>query len=74
VLGTPRFWFDQLHSQDRDRFTETLQRAVAERALELKQEYRFLLQDGYRWLLGVTRLVYDEGVLVDTLGYVMEWT
>ena len=26
----------------------------------LEQEYRFLLQDGYRWLLGVTRLVYDD--------------
>jgi PAS domain S-box-containing protein len=75
VLGTPRFWFDQLHPQDRDRFTETLQRAVAERAPQLEQEYRFLLQDGYRWLLGVTRLVYDdEGVLVDTLGYVMDVT
>jgi PAS domain-containing protein len=32
VLATPRFWFDQLHPQDRDRFTETLQLAVAERA------------------------------------------
>ena len=35
VLATPRFWFDRLHPQDRDRFTETLQRAVAERAPQL---------------------------------------
>ena len=75
VLATPRFWFDQFHPQDRDRFTETLQLAVAERAPQLEQEYRFLLQDGYRWLLGVTRLVYDDdGALVDTLGHVMDVT
>jgi PAS domain S-box-containing protein len=75
VLATPRFWFDQLHPQDRDRFAETLQLAVAERAPQLEQEYRFLLQDGYRWLLGVTRLVYDDdGALVDTLGYLMDVT
>jgi PAS domain S-box-containing protein len=48
---------------------------VAERAPQLELEYRFLLQDGYRWLYGVTRLVYDDqGELADTLGYVMDVT
>ena len=75
VLGTPRFWFDQLHPGDRERFTEALQWAVAERAPQLELEYRFLLRDGYRWLYGVTRLVYDDqGELADTLGYVMDVT
>ena len=44
------------------------ERAVVERAPQVEQEYRFLLQDGYRWLYGVTRLVYDDdGALADTL-------
>jgi len=52
-----------------------LERAVVERAPQLEQEYRFLLQDGYRWLYGVTRLVYDDdGALADTLGYAMDVT
>src|SRR5215218_473841 len=52
-----------------------LERAVVELAPQLEQEYRFLLQDGYRWLYGVTRLVYDDdGALADTLGYAMDVT
>ena len=75
VLGTPSFWADQLHPEDRERFTAMLERAVVERAPQLEQEYRFLLQDGYRWLYGVTRLVYDDdGALADTLGYAMDVT
>jgi PAS domain S-box-containing protein len=76
VLGTLRFWFERLHPADRDRFAEALQRAVAERAPQLEQEYRFLLQDGYRWLYGATRLVDDDdgGELADTLGYAMDVT
>jgi PAS domain-containing protein len=75
VLGTPRFWFERLHPADRDRFAEALQRAVAERAPQLEQEYRFLLQDGYRRLYGATRLVDDDGgELADTLGYAMDVT
>jgi PAS domain S-box-containing protein len=75
VLGSPSFWTDQLHPEDRERFTAMLERAVVERAPQLEQEYRFLLQDGYRWLYGVTRLVYDDdGALADTLGYAMDVT
>ena len=75
VLGAPRFWVGQLHPDDRGRFTDTLEQAVAERAPQLEQEYRFLLKDGYRWLYSVTRLVYgEEGELVDTLGYAMDVT
>jgi PAS domain-containing protein len=72
VLHTPGFWLAKLHPGDRERFTDTLDQAVAERAPRLEQEFRFLLGDGYRWLYSVTRLVYgDDGGLVDTLGYVM---
>ncbi|HEV3496761.1 MAG TPA: ATP-binding protein, partial [Actinomycetes bacterium] len=75
VLGTPGFWVAQLHLADRDRFTAELQQAVADRAPQVEQEYRFLLQDGYHWLYGVTRLVYDEhGALADTLSYAMDVT
>jgi PAS domain S-box-containing protein len=75
VLNTPAFWVTKLHPGDRERFTDTLDRAVAERAPQLEQEYRFLLGDGYRWLYSVTRLVYDDaGRLVDTLGYAMDVT
>jgi PAS domain S-box-containing protein len=75
VLGAPGFWVGQLHPEDRDRFTATLERAVGEQAPQLEQEYRFLHKDGYRWLYGVTRLVYgEEGELVDTLGYAMDVT
>jgi PAS domain S-box-containing protein len=75
VLGAPRFWVDQLHPEDRGRFTATLEQAVAERAPQLEQEYRFLLKDGYHWLYSVTRLVYgEEGELADTLGYAMDVT
>jgi len=75
VLGTPGFWVEQLHPSDRDRFTGKLEQAVAERAPQLEQEYRFLLPDGYRWLYGVTRLVYDDhGALADTLSYAIDVT
>ena len=75
VLGTPGFWVSQLHPEDRDRFTARLERAIAERVPQLEQEYRFLLQDGYRWLYGVTRLVYDDdGALADTLSYAIDVT
>jgi PAS domain S-box-containing protein len=75
VLNSPAFWLAKLHPGDRERFTDTLERAVAERAPQLEQEFRFLLGDGYRWLYSVTRLVYDDGgELVDTLGYVMDVT
>ena len=75
VLDTPGFWLSKLHPEDRERFTDTVDRAVAERAPQLEQEFRFLLGDGYRWLYSVTRLVYgDDGELVDTLGYVMDVT
>jgi len=75
VLGAPGFWVGRLHPEDRERFAVTLERAVAERAPQLEQEYRFLLGDGYRWLYSVTRLVYDDGgELVDTLGYAMDVT
>src|SRR5918993_591972 len=75
VLGTPGFWTAQLHPEDRDRFTAMLERAIAERAPQLEQDYRFLLQDGYRWLYGVTRFVYDDdGALADTLSYAMDVT
>jgi PAS domain S-box-containing protein len=75
VLGAPGFWVGQLHPEDRERFAATLEQAVAERAPQLEQEYRFLLKDGYRWLYSVTRLVYgEEGELVDTLGYAMDVT
>ena len=75
VLGSSSFWTDQLHPEDRERFTAMLERAVVEQAPQLEQEYRFLLQDGYRWLYGVTRLVYDDdGALADTLGYAMDVT
>jgi PAS domain S-box-containing protein len=75
VLGTPGFWTAQLHPEDRERFTAMLERAIAERAPQLEQEYRFLLQDGYRWLYGVTRFVYDDdGALADTLSYAMDVT
>jgi len=75
VLGTPGFWTAQLHPEDRERFTAMLERAIAERAPQLEQEYRFLLQGGYRWLYGVTRFVYDDdGALADTLSYAMDVT
>jgi PAS domain S-box-containing protein len=75
VLSSPGFWMVKLHPDDRERFADTLDRAVAERAPQLEQEFRFLLGDGYRWLYSVTRLVYDDdGQLVDTLGYVMDVT
>jgi PAS domain S-box-containing protein len=75
VLGTPGFWVGKLHPADRERFQATLERAVAERAPQVEQEYRFLLGDGYHWLYSVTRLVYgDGGELVDTLGYAMDVT
>jgi PAS domain S-box-containing protein len=75
VLGAPGFWAEHLHPDDREGFSAALERAVAERAPQLEQEYRFLLQDGYRWLYGVTRLVYDDdGELVDTLGYAIDVT
>jgi PAS domain S-box-containing protein len=75
VLNSPGFWMVKLHPDDRERFTDTLDRAVAERAPQLEQEFRFLLEDGYRWLYSVTRLVYDDdGQLVDTLGYVIDVT
>jgi PAS domain S-box-containing protein len=75
VLGTPGFWTAQLHPEDRERFTAMLERAIAERAPQLEQDYRFLLQDGYRWLYGVTRFVYDDdGALADTLSYAMDVT
>ena len=75
VLGTPGFWTAQLHPEDRERFTAMLERAIAERAPQLEQEYRFLLQDGYRLLYGVTRFVYDDdGALADTLSYAMDVT
>ena len=75
VLGTPGFWVEQLHPSDRDRFTGKLEQAVAERAPQLEQEYRFLLPDGYRWLYGVTRFVYDDhGALADTLSYAIDVT
>jgi PAS domain-containing protein len=58
-----------------ERFRDALERAVAERAPLVEQEYRFQLQDGYHWLYSVTRLVYGEdGELVDTLGYAMDVT
>jgi PAS domain S-box-containing protein len=75
VLGTPDFWVGQLHPEDRERFTASLEQAVARRAPQVEQEYRFLLQDGYRWLYSVTRLVYDdEGALADTFSYAMDVT
>ena len=75
VLNSPGFWVAKLHPGDRERFADTLDRAVAERAPQLEQEFRFLLGDGYRWLYSVTRLVYDDdGELVDTLGYVLDVT
>ena len=75
MLGSPSFWTDQLHPEDREHFTAMLERAVLERAPQLEQEYRFLLQDGYRWLYGVTRLAYDDDrALADTLGYAMDVT
>ena len=75
ILSAPGFWLIKLHPDDRERFADTLDRAVAERAPQLEQEFRFLLGDGYRWLYSVTRLVYDDdGQLVDTLGYVMDVT
>jgi PAS domain-containing protein len=75
VLGTPGFWTGQLHPDDRERFTDLLQQAVAERAPQLEHEYRFLLRDGYHWLYGVTRLVYDDhGALADTRSYAMDVT
>jgi PAS domain S-box-containing protein len=75
VLTTPAFWVGKVHPEDRDGFTDTLDRAVAERAPQLEQEFRFLLGDGYHWLYSVTRLAYDDGGrLVDTLGYVMDVT
>ena len=75
VLGTPGFWTGQLHPDDRERFTDLLQQAVAERAPQLEHEYRFLLRDGYHWLYGVTRLVYDDhGALADTLSYATDVT
>jgi PAS domain S-box-containing protein len=75
VLSTPGFWAGQLHPEDRERFTDMLERAVAERAPQLEHEYRFLLGDGYHWLYGVTRLVYDDhGALADTLSYAMDVT
>jgi PAS domain-containing protein len=46
VLGMPAFWIVQLHPADRDGFTNELERAVAERAPQVEQEYRFLFQDG----------------------------
>jgi PAS domain S-box-containing protein len=75
ILRSPGFWMVKLHPDDRERFADTLDRAVAERAPQLEQEFRFQLEDGYRWLYSVTRLVYDDdGQLVDTLGYVMDVT
>jgi PAS domain S-box-containing protein len=74
VLGTPGFWVEHLHPDDRDRFTDNLGQAVGERAPQLEQEYRFQLQDGYRWLYGVTRLVYDDDGLADTLSYAIDVT
>jgi PAS domain S-box-containing protein len=75
VLNSPGFWVAKVHPRDRERFTDTLDRAVAERAPQLEQEFRFLLGDGYRWLYSMTRLVYDDdGGLADTLGYVMDVT
>jgi PAS domain S-box-containing protein len=75
VLGAPGFWAEHLHPDDREGFSAALERAVAERAPQLEQEYRFLLQDGYRWLYGVTRLGYDDdGALADTLGYALDVT
>jgi PAS domain S-box-containing protein len=75
VLAAPGFWVGRLHPADAERFRDTLERALAERAPQVEQEYRFQLQDGYHWLYSVTRLVYGEdGELVDTLGYAMDVT
>jgi two-component system NtrC family sensor kinase len=75
VLEAPGFWVGRLHPADAERFRDTFERAGAERAPQVEQEYRFQLQDGYHWLYSVTRLVYGEdGELVDTLGYAMDVT
>ena len=60
ALGTPGFWVAQLHPDDLEPFTAKLEQAIADQAPQVEQEYRFLLLDGYHWLYGVTRLVYDD--------------
>jgi PAS domain S-box-containing protein len=75
IAETPGFWVEHLHPEDRDRFTTALEQAIQSRAAEFEQEYRFRHHDGgFRWLYGVTRLEYDDGRLVDTLGYALDVT
>jgi PAS domain-containing protein len=57
----PSLWFERLHPEDRDRWTEEFSNTVMSRGTAVRSLYRFLHREGrVVWILGDVRIKRDE--------------
>jgi PAS domain S-box-containing protein len=60
-LASPSLWYDRLHPEDRDRWTEEFSKTVMSRGTAVRSLYRFLHREGrVVWILGDVRIKRDE--------------
>lgn len=71
-LGTPGFWADHIHPDDRERVFAGL--SALETTDFYAHEYRFLHKDGtYRWMFDRLRVVRaEQGVPIECVGFWMD--
>jgi PAS domain S-box-containing protein len=74
VTGTPDFWEQLVHPDDRPRVIGRLRAALDETVAQIEQEYRFRSKDGrYRWFFNLLRIEYDaETTPIAVLGYALD--
>ncbi|MBI3854400.1 MAG: sigma 54-interacting transcriptional regulator [Planctomycetes bacterium] len=60
-LASPSLWYDRLHPEDRDRWTQEFSDTVLSRGTAVRSVYRFLHREGrVVWILGDVRIKRDE--------------
>jgi two-component system response regulator AtoC len=60
-LASPSLWYDRLHPEDRDRWTQEFSGTVMSRGNAVRSVYRFLHREGrVVWILGDVRIKRDE--------------
>jgi PAS domain S-box-containing protein len=60
-LASPSLWYDRLHPEDRDRWTQEFSDTVMSKGNAVRSVYRFLHREGrVVWILGDVRIKRDE--------------
>jgi PAS domain S-box-containing protein len=61
LVGSPDFWLDKIHPEDRESFSTAATNAFALNAAGFERSYRYRHGDGtYRWIEDHSQIEYDE--------------